>query len=328
MGTEVKTNTGVELCFDYLSCSFPVEFLQQLYKNIEDSPILLGHGFRGYKSSGMLFGKGRVAWSDDRKEAHLDMPAQALHYYTKGDTENVFNLIKWIYSVGGKLSRIDIAFDDRIGLVTMEQVETSVKNADWVSRARYFRVYDGGMKEGDEIVMKGKTVKIGSGSSQINLRIYDKAKEQGIEDQHWTRFELMLRDEAANGAISLLLNAYAQGTDTFALSAVGLLRGFCDFRDAQSDTNVTRRVLLKWWSDFVAAAEKLKIIRQKTIRNITKVVDWIERQVAPNLAVLKEFYGVGFPNLIQYLTFKGKERWRSVHETLLADNIRLCRMNV
>lgn len=317
------SNSEIELCFDYLSCSFPAVCLEAVYKMLKDKPISLEYGFRGYKSSGMLVNSGRVAWSEGRDDAHLELPSQALHYYTNGELEKVLDFIKCLYALGGKLSRLDVAYDDKIGIVTMKQVETAVRNSDWVSRARKFRVMEAGEKDGDDIVLAGKTVYIGSMMSKINLRIYDKAKERKLEEQHWTRFEMMSRDEAANGAANTLIEAYGQGIEKFSATAMGLLRGYCDFRDSKSDTNITRRVLLTWWSDFVKSAEKLKIVRQKVDRSIEKIVGWIEHQVAPNLAVVKEFYGVGYPGLMHYMTIKGKERWRSAHETLLANSIKM-----
>ncbi|MDE2216552.1 MAG: replication initiation factor domain-containing protein [Planctomycetota bacterium] len=325
MDNEVKASNGVELGFHWLSCSFPVKCLFTLFKILKDEPLMLDYGFRGYKSSGLLYNSSHVAWTDGREDAHLDLNGEALTYYTKGDVKRVLRLIEWVYLVGGKLSRLDTAYDDKIGLISLEQVKEAVNGGNWVSRASKFYVYDGGQRRDGEIVSMGETVCIGSKTSQINLKVYDKSKEQGLEGQHWTRVEMMLRDEAANSAAATLISAYKQGLEVFTKTAVGLLRGFCDFRDSKSDSNVTRQVLLSWWFSFTEAVEKIRLIgKQKLIRNITKVVNWIEKQVAPNLAVVKEVYGLSFPSLMQYITYKGKERWRPAHRSLLVDGIKLC----
>jgi len=50
---------------------------------------------------------------------------------------------------------------------------------------------------------------------------------------------------------------------------------------------------------------------------ISSTVDWIERQVAPALAVTKDFYGFRFQDLLNDILRDGKSRWRAPHLAML-----------
>lgn len=89
------------------------------------------------------------------------------------------------------ITRLDVAYDDHEGLLDIEEICTDTNNQEYVSRFRGWQVIhsDG-----------GSSVMLGSRSSEILIRIYDKAAERGFTDgQHWVRVELQLRRERARG---------------------------------------------------------------------------------------------------------------------------------
>jgi len=84
-----------------------------------------------------------------------------------------------------KLSRIDIAIDlYDFNLSEYDIVHDSVKTCVWKDRSGRVETYY-----------------IGAPNSDIRFRIYNKAKEQKIEDKNWWRVEVQLRDEFAVGPL-------------------------------------------------------------------------------------------------------------------------------
>jgi hypothetical protein len=85
-----------------------------------------------------------------------------------------------------KISRIDVAIDlYDFNLSEYNIIHESVKTCEWKDR--------GGRIE---------TYYIGAPNSDIRFRIYNKAKEQKIDDLNWWRVEVQLRDELAKFILS------------------------------------------------------------------------------------------------------------------------------
>jgi phage replication initiation protein len=304
----------IEIALGWLSCTVPKNQLFEFYSLINDAPVELEVGFRGYERSAIVLGKGRVAWSDSRPEAHIDLSAMALGLLG-GEKETIFKLIKWVFSLGGHLTRLDVSFDDKAGLVTVGEVKRALEDNDAVTRWRKWGDVDSS-EIGKKAGSSGETVYIGSKKSDALLRVYNKALESGVPEQHWTRFELQVRDKISTNVASTLLDAWTEDEQAFIKAAFGVLRGFIEFKDFQSDINPTRRILLEWWDKFVGAYEKVRVIREKTIKSIEKTRAWLEKQVAPSLGLIHEIDG-SF-NWLHKEAFKGKGRWSTIHLTMLS----------
>lgn len=305
---------NIEISFGWLSCTIPAIHLQEFYTLVGDTPVPLEHGFRGYECSAMILGTGRAGWSVARPEAHIDLSAQALSLIKGGHVDGILDVIDWTFEKGGHLTRLDISYDDRIGIVTVAEVERALSCGDVVTRWHKWRP-DGDYEIGSPAV-DGGTVYIGSRKSDAFLRIYDKAKEQGLENTHWTRFEIQLRNDSATSLARLLCNA-KNDEDLFVELSLGILKGYIEFKDKNSDSNPSRRVCLPWWEKIVGDVSRVKASRVKSERTISNTVDWVERQVAPALAVVKDFYGLRFQDLLNDILRDGKSRWKAPHLAML-----------
>lgn len=307
---------------DYISFSFPKSELKIFQADIMDCEIKeLDKGFRGYTKSAFLLFGGRVGWSDNRDEIHFDLPSQALSYYFES-TWDVVRLINFITSVGGKISRYDFCFDvEAEHFVSVDVVEKAVTKRDFVSRAVDFRVVEEFTFKDGVRVSKGKTVYVGSRKSQKMLRVYDKAKEQGVYEQDKTRFELMCRDETAISVCQELVNSYYQDEvgDKIRETMLGIMRAYCDFVDGDSDTNSSRKIMLNWWKVIVQDVKKIRLVITKTVLTIEKAVAWVEKQVAPTLALIKRYYGSSGMPVIWDIIEKGNARMSEKHHRILAD---------
>jgi hypothetical protein len=94
------------------------------------------------------------------------------------------------------------------------------------------------------------------------------------------------------------------------------VRRAVDFVDASSDTNASRRTLLPWWAAFVGSVAAARVrLMEPVVRTLDEARAWVERQVAPVLAILERAMG---PRALLELVRAGSGRWRGRHRALLA----------
>lgn len=103
-------------------------------------------------------------------------------------------LFRMLFDMNIHISRLDIACDETEGILNFDKLFKSTAAHKYVCRARR-RVYS----QGDECC-----IIFGSPQSDTRLRIYDKALERSsalhddtINDEHWIRVEMQMRNDAA-----------------------------------------------------------------------------------------------------------------------------------
>lgn len=110
--------------------------------------------------------------------------------FGNADYNSIFSLIcSNTIEKNMKLTRLDIAYDDHDGILDILTVANDTLKSNYLSKSTEWEV---------TYTSKGTSVYIGSPSSLVRIRIYDKARERGLTDGSvWTRVELQLRDERA-----------------------------------------------------------------------------------------------------------------------------------
>lgn len=95
----------------------------------------------------------------------------------------------------GRISRVDSAFDSASGTAEFQRV------CAWVEeRAKKAGINCTWIKNSD--TTKGDTLYIGSKTSRVQIRIYEKGKQTGYRAGEWWRAEVQLRPESRNKSIS------------------------------------------------------------------------------------------------------------------------------
>lgn len=105
----------------------------------------------------------------------------------------------WANMPGIKFSRIDLAIDIIDGRANPWDICTAFKEKRLTTKARAYSVVHSADAKG----CTGLTVYLGSRTSQIFLRAYDKAREQGA-DFPWTRVEVECKGDFARGVFEAL----------------------------------------------------------------------------------------------------------------------------
>jgi phage replication initiation protein len=288
--TPPASNTGAlntQVKIDWLECTFQhsqLDTLQEWCRRFDFEE--LDHGAMGYDCAAKFAGSGWLLWcsTDERGErqgVHVSFPSTCLdtllaHGYNSTQLLNTIDLF------GAKVTRIDIAYDDhpqdaQAGLLDLDTILDAVKADKYVSRARTVRLMQT-LKGG-----KGTTLYFGTGQSDSLLRIYDKAAEQKLDDEHWIRVEIQLRRERAHALFLLLANEYS--VEDFDMGAV--LLAVLDFKTPTDDENKSRWPTVSWWAEFVNTVSRIRLSKARVIADsIEKSKRWIHHQVAPTLAFL------------------------------------------
>lgn len=150
-----------------------------------------------------------------------------------------------------KVTRLDVAYDDHIGLLDLNQIVSDVHAGEYVSKSRDWSITESS---------KGQTVDIGSPKSLVYIRIYDKAAERHCDPgTHWVRCELQLRDERAQ---SFVVMTEPQNPFTMALGDAycGVVINYLRFVDPDpDDTNRWRWPIKDYWGNFLCNAQAIKL---------------------------------------------------------------------
>lgn len=192
-------------------------------------------------------------------------------------------LMRLVQSVGGRITRLDIAFDDYSRCVTPGEIAEQIRQAE--IRVKGFRRW--GQKQTrtgnalvEDVVHFGSRGSNGSGSY---LRIYDKNLESGgaINAVRW---ELELSgDKAAMVLVELLSHS---DLDYQRRVAGSILAGVVAFV-ALSDTSN-----LKWWQSITSMlCAPLKLQRKYKPESVLKTANWVLDSVAGALVFLREALG-------------------------------------
>jgi len=256
----------------------PMNLPEILTQNFVES-----RAYNGY-TVGSLYEDGRVLMTNPAR------PEMGAHLTWDGDAcgrcpMNPIALIKWLYNANFSFTRIDIAIDLINCNVRPERATEEIKNGRIKTRAQQFPFWA-------DAVGTGYTQYIGKKASESYCRIYDKAAEMGIEQDH-TRVELVVRHSKAQAAAS----AISRGVDLR-----GMVVSFADFKE---------------WREWREAFQVLEV-KLPSERKQTNTQKWLLEACAPALAreiVLSgntKFYEQ-FKDAVSFLSVQMSNSRQTVH---------------
>ena len=191
-------------------------------------------------------------------------------------------LFRWIYDFGDQanVSRLDVACDDREGVLNFETIVKYTKQGKYISKARKRHWTDG-----DE-----RIVMFGSPSSDTRLRIYDKALERDVEG-HWIRAEFQLRDKSADSFIYRLLEREDIGA-VYGGTLLNYLRYTVRAPDPSSSHNYDSVKTACWWEKFVGTSEKIKNFYVGGVQyNLDSLYEYLSVQAGSSMRTYVEIFG-------------------------------------
>lgn len=214
---------------------------------------------QGY-NRGMSLKAGAIFWHAERPEQGISvqLTGSDLNAIRGGDLTEI-GLLEFIAAARGKMSTLHSCINihdagAHVGdLIDQHQAGTLTK------RARKAGVYSSKSKVGDEWI-SGDTLYVGSAKSSIQVRVYDKAAEQGTKAD-WVRIEIVWRGRYAQSAHHRMLSAGIASTTRGAVLRI-ISSGTEWFRMATSGPTV----------------EPLPVSRKMSNR-----YEWLRKSVVPAL---------------------------------------------
>lgn len=284
-------NSVFTLTIDWIAFTLPSASAAAVMQRIEGDWSKRKGGFRCYPDSWVLnhaHGVGLLGTGARRepREVHVDLSAGIVSSW---DLPAVKNLLQWIKTQEGHLTRIDCALDDRQASVPLTYVTQAAEVGQCISRAdrvqmiRSFSLHRG--------TPSGETIYFGSPQSQTLLRVYDKrleltAKKHLHPDEYGIRWELEFKQDRAQLCGLALIGLEEPDWKGF---LIGLLRSYVDFRDTTRDAEDEERARaprLAWYESLTRGFMNARLSVQQEEPDAERVKGWIERSVAPMLAAL------------------------------------------
>jgi len=275
-----------------------------------DSPV----GFSGYRKS-LRFGNISIYYNGrDDMGCHVEMSGQGCRQFEALFIDNPWQeLVGTILSATGKFTRLDLAIDNVDGALSLELFYEVIQDHQQIRTlfGEWRRIQSGGFRADDGI--KGQTIYLGSTKSHVMFRIYDKAKESGIEGA-WIRFEIQLRDKRADQAAKHFATHGNVGILT-----TGIINNYFAVI-INDDSNISRCTLQPWWSAWLQTTEKISLSTEKVVKLVSETMDFIKRQYAPSFAMIKKHLGgvAPFNKFVMDLLDDGNVRMSAKHEKMLA----------
>jgi hypothetical protein len=216
---------------------------------------------------------------DAHGHALVSFPGSALANMVPGDVRQLIS--KLVNEFGVKPTRFDVAIDDYSKQISYEQVVAAIE------ANNYARFKKGSYTRNFGSEKNGFTVYCGTSSSDRMLRFYDKnAKSDGQIDSY--RWEVQLRDEIAAKSVA----GWLSEDEVLSPQYLGaLVVGTVEFVERSTEKNVPRMVELSWWKAFKeAVGRSIRHSVQKVATTLAKARKWINKSVAPTLAVMKRVF--------------------------------------
>lgn len=214
---------------------------------------------RGYNRA-LKLRAGRVDWHTDRASQRRlwTLTGSDLDKLEKLDFSHAQLLTDVSRTLGANVTRLDFAADIKDAGAKPDDIERAWLAGEVKTNARRMQVIEARDRKGHG---KGKTVYIGSRTSSVFLRVYDKGAESKSGDD-WLRVEVEAKSPISNKVCA------AMAERGIARVGCALARGFVDVP------------LCEWWADLFSGAGDF----DRTIgRKETDWETWVKAVALPNV---------------------------------------------
>lgn len=288
------------LLFDYVRIRFPTLDIQHIIKDVLKLNINYmlheDYGFYSYTEHYYLGDIFVFTSADEEKGVLLELKGKGCRQfesYLVAQERSWYDFLMDALLEGGVMKRLDLAINDRAGILDIPELTDKCNREECVSVFRSFKSYASGeliRKQEQDKAGMGHTLYIGSLKSEVYFCCYEKNYEQyaklGIpisEALIKNRFEIRLKNERAYYAVRDLLTHYDAERTAFSI-----INRYLRFVDMEEDKRREDWKLNDRWAWFIGKGrEPLKLTTQPEPYTLSRTLNWIARQVAPTLKMLK-----------------------------------------
>ena len=288
------------LLFDYVRIRFPTLDIHHIIKDVLKLNINYmlheDYGFYSYTEHYYLGDIFVFTSADEEKGVLLELKGKGCRQfesYLVAQERSWYDFLMDTLLEGGVMKRLDLAINDRAGILDIPELTEKCNREECISVFRSFKSYASGeliRKQEQDKAGMGHTLYIGSLKSEVYFCCYEKNYEQyaklGIpvsEALIKNRFEIRLKNERAYYAVRDLLTHYDAERTAFSI-----INRYLRFVDIEEDKRREDWKLNDRWAWFIGKGrEPLKLTTQPEPYTLSRTLNWIARQVAPTLKMLK-----------------------------------------
>lgn len=221
---------------------------------------------------------------------------------------SLFDLIDRINKYDCKITRIDLAIDDKEGnIILIDKILEDIKKGNTVSRWKNsLELTQRELKNGKT---NGQTIELGARSSEVFLRIYNKSMQMKKEG-NWVRMEIEIKGKKAT-QLQKIINNQPIGPIT-----KKLINNYIRIVQPGKDSNKSRWKTKKYWERIIDTTEKLSLSVRAEERTLEEMKTWIEKQVSTTLATIVHAEG-GSVDFIYDQIKDGTKKMKSKHKSIV-----------
>lgn len=219
-----------------------------------------------------------IHYDRDDRLIWLEMSGQGCRNFETHGHGDWLKLFDYVNQDDCNVTRLDIAIDDKEGILKLKRLANDTLAGKYVSRMRDYDVRQSS---------KGITIYHGSPQSDTRIRIYDKAVERGYTDgSHWVRFEIQLRRKRCVNFIKQVLDSNDVG-----YIAVGVINTYLRYVKLDA-TRKERCSIVPYWRKFISHTEKISLFAKCGVDyNLYQLEDYVYRQCGNAIKTLYDIKG-------------------------------------
>lgn len=202
--------------------------------------------------------------------------------YTTGDWGTLFSCA--LDTENYNVTRLDVAYDDHSGILDIKKLVRITEQRNYVSRSQKGIITNSFTADTDAY-----SIMYGVRSSELYIRIYDKAAERGGLAEHWIRCETVFKHERAFNFIKFIMAGQTVGN-----LYKGVLQNYLRFVvPDQSDSNKNRWKTQPFWIKFLGDVDKISVTSRKDVEyNLHKIERYVFHQSGNSIDTIIKCIGV------------------------------------
>ena len=287
------------LLIDYFRVRFPTTDALAIIRDVlqlkSNYMLYEDYGKYGYESKYVLGDINIMCSMQEHLGVLLELKGRGcrqMESYLLAQERSWYDFMLDCLTAGGVVKRLDLAVNDRVGILNIPKLIEKWERGEAVSRFRGEKGYKGTQKNGDDIPEStGNTLYIGSTKSELYFCLYEKDHEQYHKngtDMETTeiknRFEIRLKNERAYHAVADMLTYYDVERTAFSI-----INHYVRFVDRENGKPKSKWKLNADWAWFIGEhREKIRLTTQPEPFTLQKALNWLHRQVAPTLKMVEE----------------------------------------
>lgn len=291
----------VDIMLDYVRIRFrttdAVHVIEKIMRIKLKYMLFELHAFYGYEAQYYYGDIVVLVSSDDDKGCLLELKGHGCRQFESillCQKRDWIQFLAMVKSENAVIKRIDIAINDRVGILDITEMTGKLKRHEYTSIFKQYKFYESGVMvkedEGDGGA-RGNTLYIGSLKSDIYFCIYEKDYEQYIKygismetADIRNRFEIRLKDDRAQVAVSSLIECNDVGEIAF-----GIVNRYLTFLMPVAGKEKRSWDIDPRWEQFMQqGAKKVRLtIEPEKCDALGDKLNWITKQCAPTLKAIR-----------------------------------------